>query len=104
MNAVATRVALWPSQRNRVSKQKLRQGDMPAAAVDDYSLLVKGHESDVPSLIRYSLFSVSSCDSGSLLEARNIVLGYDVRIARRDSTLAGRVRVDGLRSPIWVDG
>jgi len=48
--------------------------------------------------------SVSGCDSGSLLKARNVVLGHDVRIARRDATLAGRIRVDGLRGPIRVDG
>ena len=56
-------------------------------------------------LIRYSLgFSVSACDCGSsvsgvdsglLLEAGHVVLRHDVRIARGDSTLAGRIRVDG---------
>ncbi len=33
---------------NRAPKQKLRQGDTPAAAVDDYPLLVKGHDPTYP--------------------------------------------------------
>jgi hypothetical protein len=33
--------------------------------------------------------------SVGLLEARNIVLGHDVRIARRDAALTGWIRVDG---------
>jgi hypothetical protein len=31
--------------------------------------------------------------SHGLLEARNVVLGYDVRIARRNATLGGRIRI-----------
>jgi hypothetical protein len=48
--------------------------------------------------------SVAGCDSRGLLKARNVVLRHDVRIARRDATLARRIGVDGLRGPIRVDG
>jgi hypothetical protein len=41
--------------------------------------------------------------SHGLLEARNVILGHDMRIARRDATLTGRICVDALRSPVRVD-
>jgi hypothetical protein len=50
------------------------------------------------------MVSVPGRDSGGLLKAGNVILGDDVRIARRDATLARRICVDGLRSPIRVDG
>jgi len=38
----------------------------------------------------------------SLLEARNVVLAHNVRIARRDAALAGGIRVDGARNSAVV--
>ena len=86
-------------------KTKTAARGIPAAAVNDLFVTSQRARSHVPSLIRYSLgFSVSGCDSGSLLEARNVVLRHDVRIARRGATLAGRICVDSACFPVIIEG
>ena len=47
--------------------------------------------------------AVSGCDSGGLLKARNVVLGHDVRIARRYATPAGGIRIHRARNPIRIE-
>ena len=76
------RLWLSNSEKSIGLETKTAAREMPAAAVVIYPLLVKGHDPTRPSLIRYSLVFVSGCDSGSLLEAGNVVLGYRLWILR----------------------